>query len=386
MAGCSSSVGWGFITLAIASAELYDPATGIWTVTGSLNTARYGHTATLLTDGRYWSQVPMAQAVSRARNSTIQRRESGPSLAVSIQLGGLDTAILLTDGKVFVAGGGDGNGSQGIRTSAELYDPATGTWTFTGSLNTARYGHTATLLPDGRVLVAAGSGQQTASLASAELYDPTTGTWTVTGCLRTGRYLHTATLLPNGNVLAAGGSNGPDVLASAELYDPGVVATPILGNYPDTSLKLSTDTTVTPDAAPTNTTSINVSTATDFKGKLASDPMTGVVRVTDAHPAGTYTVTVTAFDCGGATATKTFMLTVTTPVTCTPVSFAAATNFGAGDDPHSVAVGDFNGDGKQDLAVANYGLSDNVSILLGDGAGNFSGRHKLRRWAINLSQ
>ena len=60
-------------------------------------------------------------------------------------------------------------------------------------------------------------------------------------------------------------------------------------------------------------------------------------------------------------------------------NFSAATNFAAGDSPVSVAVGDFNGDGKQDLAVANDN-SDNVSILLGDGAGNFSARHKLRRW------
>jgi len=128
---------------------------------------------------------------------------------------------------------------------------------------------------------------------------------------------------------------------------------PTLGNYPDTSIPLSTDTTVTPDAPPTNTTSINVSTSTNFKGKLDGDPATGVVRVTNAHPAGTYTVTVTAFNGGAATATKTFRLRVTTPVTCTPVSFAAATNFGAGTNPMSVAVGDFNGDGKQDLAIAN---------------------------------
>ena len=205
-----------------------------------------------------------------------------------------------------------------------------------------------------------------------------------------------------------------------EAFGQSPLGGPTLGNYPDTSLPLSTDTTVTPDAAPTNTTSINVSTSTDFNGTLEGDPTTGVVRVTDAHPAGTYTVTVTAFDSGGATATKTFTLTVTTPVTCTPVSFAAATNFGAGDcsllssggrfqwrwqarprrcqlrlrqrvdlvgrwrgqfqrptnfavgnAPRSVAVGDFNGDGKQDLAVANA-ISDNVSILLGDGTGNFS--------------
>ena len=149
------------------------------------------------------------------------------------------------------------------------------------------------------------------------------------------------------------------------------IAAPTLGNYPDTSLALSTDTTVTPDAAPSDTTSINVSTSTDFNGTLTGDPTTGVVRVTNAHPAGTYTVTVTAFDSGGATASKTFSLTVTTPVTCNPVYFPTATNFTVGEYPRSVAVGDFNGDGQQDLAVANYN-SDNVSILLGDGTGNFS--------------
>ena len=113
------------------------------------------------------------------------------------------------------------------------------------------------------------------------------------------------------------------IFVSAILLAIAAVATPMLGNYPDTSLALSTDTTVTPDAAPTNTTSINVSTSTDFNGTLAGDPTTGVVRVTDAHPAGTYTVTVTAFDSGGATATKTFTLTVTTPVTCLPVGFSS---------------------------------------------------------------
>ena len=150
------------------------------------------------------------------------------------------------------------------------------------------------------------------------------------------------------------------------------IAAPTLGNYPDTSLPLSTDTTVTPDAAPTDTTSINVSTSTDFNGTLTGDPTTGVVQVTNAHPAGTYTVTVTAFDGGGATASKTFTLTVTTPETCNPVYFPTATIFPAGGLPNFVAVGDFNGDGNQDLAVANTPLPGTVGILLGDGTGNFS--------------
>src|SRR5215471_2779104 len=93
-------------------------------------------------------------------------------------------------------------------------------WEYTGSLKTARFHHTATLLPDGRVL-AAGGEDRSDSLASAELYDPATGTWSDTGSLNTPRDSHTATLLANGMVLAAGGRETiPGIgLASAELYD-----------------------------------------------------------------------------------------------------------------------------------------------------------------------
>jgi hypothetical protein len=96
-----------------------------------------------------------------------------------------------------------------------------GTWTATGSLNTARYFHTATLLPNGQVLVAAGFNDASTWSASAELYDQASGTWTATGSLNTGRYLHTANLLPNGKVLVAGGNVAGSIpSASAELYDP----------------------------------------------------------------------------------------------------------------------------------------------------------------------
>jgi hypothetical protein len=115
------------------------------------------------------------------------------------------SATLLPNGKVLVAGGG------GAETSAELYDPATDTWTVTGVLRANRIQHTATLLPNGKVLVA-GGGWGSAT-ASAELYDPATGAWTLTGAMQTPRTEHTATLLPNGKVLVARG--GP-----SELYDP----------------------------------------------------------------------------------------------------------------------------------------------------------------------
>src|SRR5439155_4076123 len=102
------------------------------------------------------------------------------------------------------------------------YDPASGTWTSTGPLATARRNHTAVLLPNGKVLVTGGHVTGGQALASAELYDPADGIWASTGSLATARSDHTATLLPNGKVLVAGGSNDSSALASAELYDVGL--------------------------------------------------------------------------------------------------------------------------------------------------------------------
>jgi S-formylglutathione hydrolase FrmB len=128
------------------------------------------------------------------------------------------TATLLANGRVLLAGGFD--------ASAELYDPSTGAFTTAGTLGAALISHTATLLVDGRVLIAGGTaGDKT--VASAILYDPKTGAFSATGSMATPRRAAVSARLGDGRVLIAGGDGNPAIsvpvpapLASAEIYDP----------------------------------------------------------------------------------------------------------------------------------------------------------------------
>ena len=200
-----------------ASAELYDPTIGTWIATDPMNTARSGHSATLLSNGK----VLVAGGSGTSGNLALAELYDPATGAWSVTDSMITArsnhaATLLASGKVLVAGGEGGD-------LAELYDPATGTWTATGSLRTARFLHTATLLPNGKVLVAGGCPAQSGNcshVVEAELYDPATGIWSFTGLMVTGRDVHTATLLSNGKVLVTGGYGDTAQLASAELYDP----------------------------------------------------------------------------------------------------------------------------------------------------------------------
>ena len=260
----------------VASAELYDPFTGTFTATGTIITAQIGQSATLLGNGKVLivgGIYPISTALRRfadpelydpstglfagtgpyaranhegdgdgdvnilattttllADGRVLVLWDSGPELydpaaftfsptgtSAMLGRGGMFPATLLMNGTILVAGGSDGG--DGIDASAGAYDSSTGTFTATGNMTTGRYLHTATLLPDGTVLIVGGYGiSPNSPLARAELYDPAAGTFSTTGGMTTARGPHTATLLNNGQVLITGGG-----VSSTELYNPSVL-------------------------------------------------------------------------------------------------------------------------------------------------------------------
>ena len=264
---------------AAALAEVYDPERGTFTATGSLRTGRLGARAVALADGRVLVAGGDAEDVDAWR-PTAAAEIYDPATGTFTPTGSMKTRrdyhslTRLADGRVLVAGGTNDDGDL---ASAEIFDPATGTFAPTGSLSTERAGHSATLLADGRVLAAGGSNRYGAP-RTAELYDSASGRFERAGAAAGGhdfavaqpdgrvlvlggtppeiwapvapveapkpghvpgpgfsvaeppvadRQGHTATLLADGRVLVAGGmtqdlsdGNPPDVLRSAEVFDP----------------------------------------------------------------------------------------------------------------------------------------------------------------------
>jgi hypothetical protein len=209
----------------LRSALLFDPRTGEFSPTGPMREPRYLHTATLLRDGRVlllggfadswepeWSVSP---EIYDPASGTFSPADGVPPTEQKFALH-VAAATLLNDGRVLIAGW----------NRPELYDPASGTFRFAAAMLSesyryGSYGLSATALRDGTVLIAGGSGNQACAVASAEIYDPSTDRFTMTGRMSEPRRDHSATLLQDGRVLLAGGfTEGCRRVATVEFYDP----------------------------------------------------------------------------------------------------------------------------------------------------------------------
>lgn len=209
----------------LKSVERYDPRTGAINAAGALLVDRYGHTATLLTHGADRGRILVTGGYNGQWLSEVEIYDPGTGLArtaASLSLPRFGhTATPLADGRVVVIGG---HSDQGAYREVEIYDPLTGQWTPADAAPFTEYQHTATLLADGRILVAGGLLQSSATVASAAVFDPSArpgAQWVTAGSLASARNAHSASLLPNGQVLIAGGYGSLNQnLASAELFDP----------------------------------------------------------------------------------------------------------------------------------------------------------------------
>jgi hypothetical protein len=325
----------GFFPAGQSSAEVYDPAAGLWSATGSMSTPRVGHSAVLLRDGRVLVIGGAGVSVELYDPRTgMWSSASSPSTFI-----GRISAVLLADGRVLATGQVDlfiplraeiydsatntwaPTGAMTLRqldapltplsggrvlasggfdpllgtvASAEVYDASTGAWSTTGALAAARRGHSATRLTNGKVLVAGGFNDLGATLASAEMYDPGTGTWSVVGSMKDSRFAHTATVLSDASVLVAGGfafSVGSS--AAAEVFQPPV---------PPAPPSITAAQSPAPNAAGWNNSDVTVSwTLTDPTGTTSSNGC--VTTVLSAETAGT-TLTCIATNGAGLTASK----------------------------------------------------------------------------------
>jgi hypothetical protein len=217
----------GSLGTTLRSAELYDPATGVFTATGAMKATRAGHTATLLASGPLAGNVLIAGGTSdenggevataelydpvageftlTGRMSTPRKGHSATWLSPTVVTGALA-------GNVLVAGGGDVNAPN---DSAEVFNPQTAGFSPVGAMTTPRTLQSAVLLDSGKVLIAGGQSSDSDFLLSAELFDPVQATFAATGSMHNVHAGATATVLNSGSALVAGGRS-----SFADLYDP----------------------------------------------------------------------------------------------------------------------------------------------------------------------
>lgn len=204
----------------LASAELYDPAEGVFRDAAPMSVPRVSHSATLLADGRVlvtggWT----GQQTTAGSEIYDPAEEVWVAAADMTEARASHIAVSLGDGRVLIVGGGDGR--LGNLATAEVFEPAAGAFSAVGPMQSNHY--LATRLADGRVLVTGGQDATGELLRTAEIFDPATDEFRATGDMTVGRVKHAAALLADGKVLIIGGSDSRgyrERFDSTEIYDP----------------------------------------------------------------------------------------------------------------------------------------------------------------------
>ncbi|WP_437480304.1 kelch repeat-containing protein [Sorangium sp. So ce1014] len=207
------------------TAELYNPTTNTWTSAPDMPVDRTLHTMTLLGNGKVlvvgaFDYVAWEETAALYTPTTNTWSSVGPT--------GIDlvrnnhTATLLQNGKVLVAGGRPNAVVDQTPTAVTaLFNPSTNIWSTAAPMVVPRWVHTATLLQNGKVLVAGGRRNSNAIYTkTADIYDPTTDTWTAAGEMIAARGQHSATRLASGDVLVVGGRDASNHLSTTEIYHP----------------------------------------------------------------------------------------------------------------------------------------------------------------------